>query len=79
MFLENLDWVLSDKAKLGDVWLDKEESSADSSSSKIKIEVCLMEKEEYGSNQVSTSSSNKCESYFQLPYAFKEIMTKLKD
>ena len=58
------------KRKNRDVWLDKEDSSADSSSSKTKIEVCLMQKEESGSNHVSTSSSNKCESYFQLLDAF---------
>jgi len=38
-------------------WLDKEESFTDSSSSETKMEVCLMAKEESGSNQVSTSSS----------------------
>jgi len=52
--------------------LDKEESFADSSSSETKIEVCLMTKEESGSNQVSTSSFNKYESYFQLLDAFQE-------
>ena len=38
-------------------WLDKEESFVESSSSETKMEVCLMAKEESGSNQVSTSSS----------------------
>jgi len=38
----------------------------------MKIEVCLIEKEESGSNQVSTSFSHKCESYLQLLVALKE-------
>jgi len=58
------------------VWLDKDEPSAKSSSSEFKMEVCLMGKEEYGSNQVSTYSSNNCENYFQL---FKRLMKKPKD
>ena len=37
-----------------------------------------MEKEESGTNQVSTSSSNKCESYFQLLDAFEETHDKAK-
>ena len=45
--------------------MDKEESFVDSFSSEIKMKVCLMAKEESGSNQVST-----CENYFQLFYAF---------
>ena len=53
-------------------WLEKEESSVESSSSETEMEVCLMAREESGSNQVSTSSSNKCDSYFQLLDAFQE-------
>jgi len=37
-----------------------------------------MEKEESGSNQVSTSSSNKCESYFQLLDVFQEAHEEVK-
>jgi len=37
-----------------------------------------MEKEESGSNQVSTSSSNKCESYFQLRDALQETHEEAK-
>jgi len=59
-------------------WLDKEESSVDSSSSETKMEICLMAKEESGSNQVSTSSSNKCENYFQLLDAFQETHEEAK-
>jgi len=59
-------------------WLDKEESYTDSSSLETEIEVCLMEKEESESNQVSTSSSNKCESYFQLLDAFQETHEEAK-
>jgi len=43
-----------------------------------KMEVCQMAKEESGSNQVSTSSSNKCENYFQLFYAFQETHEEAK-
>jgi len=71
-------WVLTQKGKIVDVWLDKIESSAHSSSSKIKIHVCLMEKEESRSNQVSTSSSNKCQSYFQLLDTFQETHEEAK-
>ena len=53
--------------------VDKEESSAGSISSKNKVEVCLMTKGESESSQVSTTSYNKCESYFQLLDAFQEI------
>jgi len=58
--------------------MDKEESPADSFSSETKMEVCLMAKEESGSNQVSISSSNKCENYFQLLDAFQETNEKAK-
>ena len=58
--------------------MDKEESSADSFSSGIKMEVCLMGKEESGSNQVNTSSSNNCENYFQLLNAFQETHEEAK-
>jgi len=58
--------------------VDKEESSTDSSSSKTKMEVCLMAKEEYGSNQVCTSSSNNCENYFQLFDVFQETHEEAK-
>jgi len=44
--------------------MDKNEPSAESSSPKFKMEVCLMAREEFGSNQVSTSSSNNCEKLF---------------
>jgi len=44
--------------------MDKEEFSVESFSSESRKEVCLMTKEESGSNQVSTSSSNNCENYF---------------
>jgi len=71
-------WVLTHKGKIGDVWLAKIQSSADSSSSKTKIEVCRMEKEESRSNQASTSSSNKCQSYFQLLNAFQETHEESK-
>ena len=37
-----------------------------------------MEKEESGSNHVSTSSSNKCESYFQLLDAFQKTHDEAK-
>jgi len=63
---------------LRSVWMDNEESSAESFSSKSKREVCLMAKEESGSNQVSTASSNNCENYFQLFNAFQETHEKAK-
>jgi len=44
--------------------MDKEESIAESFFSESRKEVCLMTKEESGSNQVSASSSNNCENYF---------------
>jgi len=53
-------------------WLDKDESSVGSSSSDFKMDVCLMAREESESNQVSTSSSNKCDSYYQLLEAFQK-------
>ena len=58
--------------------VDKEESSAGSISSINKVEVCLMTKGELESSQVSTTSSNKCESYFQLLDAFQEIHEEAK-
>jgi len=58
--------------------LIKEESSAGSISSENKVEVCLMTKGESESSQVSTTSSNKCESYFQLFDAFQEIHEEAK-
>ena len=51
--------------------MDKEEPYADSTSSENKMEVCLMTKEESESSQVSTTSSSKCENYFQLLDAFQ--------
>jgi len=59
-------------------WKDKNESSAESSSSEFKMEVCLMAREESGSNHVSTSSSNKCESYFQHLKAFQQTREEAK-
>jgi len=61
------------------VGMDKEESIAESFSSESRREVCLMTKEESGSNQVSTSSSNNCENYFNFLMLFKKLMMKLKD
>ena len=58
--------------------MDKEESFADSISSENKLEVCLMTKGESESSQVSTTSSNKCERYFQLLDAFQEIHEEAK-
>ena len=58
--------------------MDKEESSADLISSENKLEVFLMTKGESESSQVSTTSSNKCESYFQLLDAFQEIHEEAK-
>jgi len=40
--------------------MDKEESYADSISSKNKLHVCLMTKGESESSQVCTTSSSKC-------------------
>jgi len=54
------------------VWLDKDKSSAGSSSSDFKMDVCHMSREKYESNQVSTSSTNKCDSCYQLLEAFQE-------
>ena len=59
--------------------VDKEESSVGSISSKNKVEVCLMTKGESESSEVSTTSSNKCENYFQLLDAFHEIHEEAKD
>jgi len=60
--------------------MDKEESSADSISSENKLKVCLMTKAESESSQVSTTSSNKCESYFQYYLMLsKKSMKKLRD
>jgi len=63
---------------LRSAWMDKNESSTKSSSSEFKMKVCLMAREESGLNQVSTSSSNKCESYFQLLKAFQETHKEAK-
>jgi len=60
------------------VGMDKDESSAESFSSEFRREVCLMAKEESGSNQVSTSSSKNCENYFQLLNAFQETHEEAK-
>jgi len=59
--------------------VDEEESFVGSISSKNKMEAYLMTKGDSESRQVSTTSSNKCESYFQLLDAFQEIMKKLID
>jgi len=53
-------------------WLDSDKSSAGSFSAASKMNVCLTEKEDSASNSVSTSSSTKCDSYYQLLEAFKE-------
>jgi len=58
--------------------VDKEESYVGSISSKNKVQACLMTKVESNSSQVSTASSNKCESYFQLLDAFQEIHEETK-
>jgi len=58
--------------------MDKEKSYADSISYEIKMEICLMTKEEFESSQVSTTSSSKCENYFQLFDAFQEIHGEAK-
>jgi len=58
--------------------MDKEKSSAGSISSKKKLEVCLKSMGESESSQVSATSSNKCEIYFQLLYAFQEIHEEAK-
>jgi len=60
------------------VGMDKEESTTESFPSESRREVCLMTKEESGSSQVSTSSSNNCENYFQLLNAFQETHEKAK-
>jgi len=46
--------------------MDIEESSTDSISFEIKMEVCLVTKEESESSQVSTASSSKCEIFFSI-------------
>jgi len=58
--------------------MDKEESTAKSFSSESRKKVCLMTKEESRSNQVSPSSSNNCENYFQLLNAFQETHEEAK-
>jgi len=58
--------------------VDKEESSAGSISYENEVEVYFMTKGESESSQVSTTSSNKCESYFQLLDAFQEIHEEAK-
>jgi len=63
------EWHMNPRSYL----MDKEESSAGSISSKNKLEVCLITKGESESSQVSATSSNKSESYFQLLDAFQEI------
>ena len=60
------------------VLMDKEESNAESFSSKSRKEVCLIIKEESGSNQVSASSSNNSENYFQLLNVFQKTHEKAK-
>ena len=52
--------------------LDNDESSAGSSSVESKMDVCLMTREESASNHLSTSSSIKCDSYYQLLETFQE-------
>ena len=59
--------------------MDKEKSFVDSISSEIKMEVCLMTKEESESSQVCTTSSSKCKNYFQLLEAFQEIHEEARD
>jgi len=58
--------------------MDKGESTTESFSSESRKEDCLMTKGESESSQVSTASSNKCESYFQLFDAFQEIHEEAK-
>jgi len=58
--------------------MDKGESTAESFSSQSRKEVCLMTKEGPGSNQVSASSSNNYENYFQLLNAFQETHEEAK-
>ena len=53
-------------------WLDSDESSAGSSSTDFKMDVCLMAREESASNHVSAPSSTKCDGYYQLLEAIKE-------
>jgi len=47
-------------------WLDSDKFSSGSSTTASKINVCLMAKEDSALNNVSTSSSSKCDSYYQL-------------
>jgi len=54
------------------VWLESDKFSSGSCSAASKINTCLMAKEDSASNSVSTSSSTKCDSYYQLLEAFKE-------
>jgi len=51
--------------------LDSDKFPSGSSSASSKINICLMEKEDFASKSVSTSSSTKCDSYYQLLEAFK--------
>jgi len=53
-------------------WLDSDESSAGSSYADSKMDVFLMAREESASNNVSISTSTKCDCYYQLLEAFKE-------
>jgi len=53
-------------------WLDSDESSVGSYSTASKMDVCLMAREESASTNVSTSSSAKCDSYYQFLEAFKK-------
>ena len=52
--------------------LVSDESSAGSSPTDSKMNVCLMAREESASNQVSTSFSMKCYSYYKLIEAFQK-------
>jgi len=52
--------------------LDSDKSSVGSSSANSKMDVCMITRKESASNHVSTSSSTKCDSYYQLLEAFKE-------
>jgi len=53
-------------------WLDSDKVFSRSSFAASKINMCLMVKEDFASNSVSTSSFTKCDSYYQLLEAFKE-------
>jgi len=58
--------------------MGKGESTVESFSLESRKEVCLMKKGESELSQVSTTSSNKCASYFQLLDAFQEIHEEAK-